>query len=196
MRMCPINIITNATVFQSGQYTPGKKWCRRIEQAITRDLLATSETADLFVKHDLDQLTRSDLQTRYAAHAAGIQAGFLTRNEARQMENLGLAATATRPTRAVRVRPLMSARFRLAACPLARVSAAMAELCGPHTMGSGLCAWLPQRTTRGASTVSQSGRWPIRERSEHRANTPPGVILLDVMQVLDNTGVGTGNPKS
>lgn len=63
-------------------------WCRRIEQAITRDLLATSETADLFVKHDTDSLTRADLQTRYAAHASGIASGFLTRNEARQMENL------------------------------------------------------------------------------------------------------------
>ena len=42
----------------------------------------------LFVKHDLDSLTRADLQTRYAAHASGIAAGFLTRNEARQMENL------------------------------------------------------------------------------------------------------------
>jgi HK97 family phage portal protein len=62
-------------------------WCRRIEQSITRDLLAESET-DLFAKHDLDSLTRADLQTRYAAHAAGITAGFLTRNEARQMENL------------------------------------------------------------------------------------------------------------
>jgi hypothetical protein len=63
-------------------------WCNRIEQAIARDLLAPSETADLFVKHDLDSLTRADLQTRYAAHASGIAAGFLTRNEARQMENL------------------------------------------------------------------------------------------------------------
>jgi hypothetical protein len=51
-------------------------------------LLAPSEAADYFVKHDLDSLTRADLQTRYAAHATGIQAGFLTRNEARQMENL------------------------------------------------------------------------------------------------------------
>jgi HK97 family phage portal protein len=68
------------------KYTLGP-WCRRIEQAITRDLLAPSET-DLFVKHDLDSLTRADLQTRYAAHASGIAAGFLTRNEARQMENL------------------------------------------------------------------------------------------------------------
>jgi HK97 family phage portal protein len=63
-------------------------WCRRIEQSIHRDLLATSETADLFVKHDTDSLTRADLQTRYSAHAAGINAGFLTRNEARRMENL------------------------------------------------------------------------------------------------------------
>jgi hypothetical protein len=63
-------------------------WCHRIEQSIHRDLLAPSEATDLFVKHDLDSLTRADLQTRYAAHAAGITAGFLTRNEARQMEHL------------------------------------------------------------------------------------------------------------
>jgi HK97 family phage portal protein len=89
------------------KYTLGP-WCQRIEQSITRDLLAPSETdlfakhdldsltrdllapseTDLFAKHDLDSLTRADLQTRYAAHAAGITAGFLTRNEARSMENL------------------------------------------------------------------------------------------------------------
>jgi HK97 family phage portal protein len=68
------------------KYTLGP-WCRRIEQAIHRDLLAASET-DLFVRHDMDSLTRADLQTRYSAHAAGINAGFLTRNEARRMENL------------------------------------------------------------------------------------------------------------
>jgi len=62
-------------------------WCTRIEQSIQRDLIAPSET-DLFVKHDLDALMRADLQTRYAAHAAGITAGFVTRNECRRMENL------------------------------------------------------------------------------------------------------------
>jgi len=62
-------------------------WCTRIEQAAQRDLLAPSET-DLFFKHDLDSLWRADLQTRYSAHASGIAAGFLTRNEARRMENL------------------------------------------------------------------------------------------------------------
>ena len=63
-------------------------WCRRIEQSIHRDLLAPSELPDYFVKLDTDSLTRADLQTRYSAHAAGINAGFLTRNEARRMENL------------------------------------------------------------------------------------------------------------
>jgi HK97 family phage portal protein len=63
-------------------------WCQRIEQSIHRDLLAPSEAADYFVRHDLDSLTRADLQTRYSAHVAGISAGFLTRNEARQKENL------------------------------------------------------------------------------------------------------------
>ena len=63
-------------------------WCRRIEQSIHRDLLAPSELQDYFVKLDTDSLTRADLQTRYAAHASGINAGFLTRNEARRMENL------------------------------------------------------------------------------------------------------------
>ena len=63
-------------------------WCRRIEQSIHRDLLAPSELQDYFVQLDTDSLTRADLQTRYAAHASGINAGFLTRNEARRMEHL------------------------------------------------------------------------------------------------------------
>lgn len=67
-------------------------WCRRIEQSIHRDLLAPSELPHYFVKLDTDSLTRADLQTRYSAHAAGINAGFLTRNEARAMENLPNAA--------------------------------------------------------------------------------------------------------
>jgi phage portal protein BeeE len=63
-------------------------WLRRIEQSAFRDLLSTEEQKTLFVRHDLDSLTRADLQTRYAAHAVGIQNGFLTRNEARTFEDL------------------------------------------------------------------------------------------------------------
>jgi HK97 family phage portal protein len=63
-------------------------WLRRIEQAAYRDLLSTAEQDTLFIRHDLDSLTRADLETRYAAHAVGIQNGFLTRNEARTFEDL------------------------------------------------------------------------------------------------------------
>jgi len=62
-------------------------WVRRIEQTISRDLLAPSET-DLFAKHDLDALLRADLSTRYKAYQMGIASGFLTRNEARTAEDL------------------------------------------------------------------------------------------------------------
>jgi HK97 family phage portal protein len=58
-------------------------WLRRIEQSIQRDLIAPSEPG-LYAKHDMDALLRADLQTRYNAHKVGIEAGFLTRNEARE----------------------------------------------------------------------------------------------------------------
>lgn len=64
-------------------------WVRRIEQSISRDLIARSEVG-LYARHDLDALLRADLQTRYNAHKTGIEAGFLTRNEAREMEDLPL----------------------------------------------------------------------------------------------------------
>jgi len=63
-------------------------WFRRIEQTITRDLLSTEEQGTLYARHDIDSITRADLATRYAAHSVGIASGFLTRNEARQMEDL------------------------------------------------------------------------------------------------------------
>jgi HK97 family phage portal protein len=62
-------------------------WVRRIEQTIARDLIPASE-ANLYAKHDLDALLRADLKTRYDAHRIGIESGFLTRNEARAVEDL------------------------------------------------------------------------------------------------------------
>lgn len=64
-------------------------WVRRIEQTISRDLLAPSES-DLYAKHSLDGLLRADLKSRYDAHKVGIESGFLTRNEARAIEDLPL----------------------------------------------------------------------------------------------------------
>ena len=39
------------------------------------------------VKFNVDGLLRSDLSTRYAAHAVGISSGFLTVDEARTIAN-------------------------------------------------------------------------------------------------------------
>jgi HK97 family phage portal protein len=61
-------------------------WAIRFEQAAGRDLL--DATDPFFVKLVLDGLVRGDIATRYAAYNTGIQAGFLTRNEVRALEDL------------------------------------------------------------------------------------------------------------
>lgn len=64
-----------------------RPWCNRIEQTISRDLLLSKET-DLFAKHDLTDLLRADMKTRYEAYALGINAGFINLNEPRVWEGL------------------------------------------------------------------------------------------------------------
>ena len=54
----------------------------RIEQALS-DLLVRGQEA----KFNYDTLLRTDTLSRYQAHAVGIQSGFLTVNEVREMEN-------------------------------------------------------------------------------------------------------------
>ena len=63
-------------------------WCVRWEQELSRKLLLESEKAALAVRFNLNGRLRGDTQSRYSAHAQGINAGFLTRNEARELENL------------------------------------------------------------------------------------------------------------
>jgi hypothetical protein len=58
-------------------------WIVRLEKAMS-DLLAQPR----YVKFNLGALLRGDLQTRYAAYAVGIGAGFLEPNEARDWEDL------------------------------------------------------------------------------------------------------------
>jgi HK97 family phage portal protein len=58
-------------------------WIVRLEKALS-DLLAQPR----YVKFNLGALLRGDLQTRYAAYAVGIGAGFLEPNEARDWEDL------------------------------------------------------------------------------------------------------------
>lgn len=60
-------------------------WCRRIEAAISRDLILDPEQ---FVKFNIDGLLRADFQTRMAGYATAIGSTVLTPNEARKLENL------------------------------------------------------------------------------------------------------------
>lgn len=63
-------------------------WCRRIEQAIWRDLLDPIEQLEYFGKFNLDGLLRGDLQSRYTAYAIGRQWGWLNPNEIRDKEDM------------------------------------------------------------------------------------------------------------
>jgi HK97 family phage portal protein len=60
-----------------------RPWLLRIERAVSRLLPSTQQA-----KFNAGGFVRTDLKTRYEAHAAGIQAGFLTVNEARALEDL------------------------------------------------------------------------------------------------------------
>jgi HK97 family phage portal protein len=60
-----------------------RPWLVRLERAISR-LLPRNQTA----KFNPDAIVRVTLKDRYEAHATGIAAGFLTINEARQLEDL------------------------------------------------------------------------------------------------------------
>jgi len=63
--------------------------CVRLEQSTNRQLLSADELAARYsLQFSLDSLLRGSTTERYAAHAVGIGAGFLTRNEARNLEDM------------------------------------------------------------------------------------------------------------
>lgn len=64
-----------------------RPWIERIEDGHAR-LLTTHGLPDVFVKLNLDALLRASLADRYAAYNVGINARFLSRNEARRTEDL------------------------------------------------------------------------------------------------------------
>ncbi len=61
---------------------------RSWEQELMRKLLTPQELADgYYIRFLLDELLRGDIATRFEAYQKGIQSGFMTRNEAREMEH-------------------------------------------------------------------------------------------------------------
>jgi HK97 family phage portal protein len=65
-----------------------RPWFRRIETAISRDLMMAIERPDYFARFNLNDLLAADAAARAAFYSSGIQNGWMTRNEARKFENL------------------------------------------------------------------------------------------------------------
>lgn len=65
-----------------------RPWLIRTEQAIMVKLLSREERRSISVEHLVEGLLRGDTKSRYEAYGAGIQMGWLNRNEAREKENL------------------------------------------------------------------------------------------------------------
>lgn len=63
-------------------------WFTNWEQEIDRSLLLESERQIYFAQFLIDGLLRGDIASRFAAYTAAINAGWMTRNEVRERENL------------------------------------------------------------------------------------------------------------
>lgn len=63
-------------------------WAKRVEMAMTIQLLSPEARKTLFIEHDLAGLLRGDLKTRYDAYRVGREGGWLSSNEIRKYENL------------------------------------------------------------------------------------------------------------
>lgn len=66
-------------------------WLTLIEQALGASLFTVDERRTYYVEHVIDGLLRGDSKTRYEAYSIGVQNGWLSRNEVRQLENMNPA---------------------------------------------------------------------------------------------------------
>ena len=65
-----------------------QSWFTRWEQSIKRNLLVEEERKRYYAEHLVDALLRGDTLSRYQSYQSGIQAGWFTRADAREKENL------------------------------------------------------------------------------------------------------------
>ena len=65
-------------------------WVIRWEQSIHRSLLTDEEKKTHFFKFNVEGLLRGDYQSRMSGYAVGIQNGFMSPNDVRELENLDL----------------------------------------------------------------------------------------------------------
>lgn len=71
-------------------------WVRRWESAFRRDLIGRS-APDVYVRHTVAALERADIKTRYEAYQSGIQAGWMLRSDARELEDMPPVTGLDRP---------------------------------------------------------------------------------------------------
>jgi HK97 family phage portal protein len=62
-------------------------WLRRIEQAISKDLLTPGERLTYYPKFNVEGLLRADSQARATFYGAMVDKGILTRDEVRELED-------------------------------------------------------------------------------------------------------------
>jgi len=65
-----------------------------IAQAVKRNVMTARQRASMTVEHGLDALLRADPAGRASYYATGLQNGYITRNEVRQLENLARDSSA------------------------------------------------------------------------------------------------------
>ena len=79
------NIEQQSLEFVKYTLTP---WLSRWEIAMKKSLLSPSEKKDYFIKHNVEGLLRGDYKTRMEGYSIGIQNGFLSPNDVRELEDL------------------------------------------------------------------------------------------------------------
>jgi len=65
-----------------------RPWLKRIEQQAHKDLLLAEEQSTYFIEHLVEDFLRTDIAARMTAYVQAITNGIMTRNEARERENL------------------------------------------------------------------------------------------------------------
>ena len=67
-----------------------RPWLVRMEQSMFQQLFTEEEQQKYFVKFNVDGLLRGDYQSRMSGYSVGIQNGFLSPNDVRELENMDL----------------------------------------------------------------------------------------------------------
>lgn len=63
-----------------------RPWLVRIEQSLAQKLLKPEEKSKMFISFNVDGLLRGDYQSRMNGYAIGIQNGFMSPNDVRELE--------------------------------------------------------------------------------------------------------------